>query len=140
MTTAIDTNVIVSSWDSNDALNSAATAALDSALARGPLIVAAPVYAELLAFPDRTEAFLDYFFKETSVTVDWNMDESVWRLAGRAFQAHAARRKVRRHSGPRRILADFLIGAHALRRGYTLLTMDDEIYRASFPRLPLLDI
>jgi len=140
MTVAVDTNVIVSSWGSNDALNSIATAALDSASARGRLVVAAPVYAELLAAPHRTEAFIDYFFAKTGVEVDWNIDESIWRSAGRAFQAYAARRKVRQQSGPRRILADFVIGAHALRRGYALLTLDDEIYRACFPRLPLVEI
>ena len=33
-----------------------------------------------------------------------------------------------------RILADFLIGAHALRYGFRLLTLDDRLYRAPFPR------
>jgi predicted nucleic acid-binding protein len=140
MTTAVDTNVIVSFWDSNDSLSSAMTAALYSARLRGPVVVAAAVYAELLASPGRNEAFLDYFFRETGVAVDWNLDESVWRLAGRAFQSHLLRRKPQIRSGPRRILADFVIGAHALRRGYALLTLDDEIYRACFPLLPLVDI
>jgi predicted nucleic acid-binding protein len=34
----------------------------------------------------------------------------------------------------RRILADFLIGAHALHHGYGLLTFDDRRYPAAFPR------
>lgn len=41
---------------------------------------------------------------------------------------------------PRRILADFLIGAHALHSGYRLLTLDDRFYRTAFPRLSLLTI
>jgi hypothetical protein len=140
MITAIDTNIFVAFWDSNDAFNSHVTSALDSAARLGPLVVAAPVYSELLAFPSRTAEFLDYFFTDTGIAIDWSLDESVWRLAGLAFQAYASRRKVRRDSGPRRILADFLIGAHALRRGYTLLTMDEQIYRASFPRLRIAKI
>ncbi len=140
MTTAIDTNIIVSFWDENDALNLLAKSALNSALARGGLVVAAPVYAELLAFPTRSESLLDYFFKDTGVAVDWNMDEPIWRTAGRAFQSHASRRKTRHAPGPRRILADFLIGAHAFRRGYTLLTMDDQIYRTAFPRLTIVRV
>ena len=140
MTTAVDTNVIVSSWDSNDSLSAAMSAALYSARSQGPVVIAAPVYAELLASPGRDEAFLDYFFRETGVAVDWNLDESVWRLAGRAFQSYALRRKRQPPSGARRILADFVIGAHALRRGYALLTLDQEIYRACFPRLRLVDI
>jgi predicted nucleic acid-binding protein len=39
--------------------------------------------------------------------------------------------------GPRRILADFLIGAHAQKRGYRLLTLDEGFYPTAFPRLVL---
>jgi predicted nucleic acid-binding protein len=42
--------------------------------------------------------------------------------------------------GPRRILADFVIGAHALRRAYALLTLDDRLYRLAFPRLEIMSI
>lgn len=68
------------------------------------------------------------------------MEEAVWRAAGRAFQSYAARRRQphRRESVPRRILADFVIGAHAFRRGYRLLTLDDRLYRAAFPGLVLI--
>lgn len=140
MSTAIDSNVFVAFWDSDDALNSLARSALNAAWNRGSLVVAAPVYAELLAFPGRTEAFLDSFFSETHVAVDWEMDQTIWRTAGRAFQNYAARRRKQRDSAPRRILADFLIGAHALRRGYRLLTLNSGLYKAAFPRLPVITI
>ena len=140
MSTAIDSNVFVAFWDPDDALNSLARSALNAAWSRGGLVVAAPVYAELLAFPRRTEAFLDSFFSETHITVDWEIDEIVWRTAGRVFQNYAARRRKQRDSGPRRILADFLIGAHALRRGYRLLTLDSGLYKAAFPRLTVITI
>lgn len=140
MSTAIDSNVFVAFWDSDDALNSLARSALNAAWNRGSLVVAAPVYAELLAFPGRTEAFLDSFFSETHVAVDWEMDQTIWRTAGRAFQNYAARRRKQRDSAPRRILADFLIGAHALRRGYRLLTLNSSLYKAAFPRLPVITI
>ena len=140
MTTAIDTNIIVALWDKDDTLNSLAQAALDGALGRGNLVVAAPVFAELMAFPGRSEAFLDSFFKNTSITIDWNLHEAIWRAAGRAFQTYATRRGKPRDSGPRRILADFLIGAHALQNGFRLLTLDDRLYRAAFPRLSIASI
>ena len=141
MTTAVDTNVFVAFWDQASTLNSLARSGLDGALAAGSLVIAAPVYAELLAFPTRNEAFLDFFFKDTGIAVDWDIDEQIWRAAGRAFQGYASRRK--KHSGaviPRRILADFLIGAHALRRGHRLLTLDDGLYRAAFPRLSVVPV
>ena len=140
MTTAIDTNVIVALWDREDALNSAAQSALDAALCRGNLIITAPVFAELMACPDRSEGFLDSFFKDTAITVDWNLDETVWRAAGRAFQSYAARRKKQRASGPRRILAEFLIGAYALQKGCCLITLDDRLYRAAFPGIKIVTV
>ena len=135
MTTAIDTNVIIALWDRDDAVSTAAQSALDAALRRGALVVAAPVFAELLAAPGRDETFLDTFFRDTGITVDWNLDETVWRTAGRAFQKYAARRRMRRDRGPCRILTDFLIGAHAFERGCSLLTFDDRLYRSAFPNL-----
>jgi hypothetical protein len=138
MTTVIDTNVIAALWDHDDALNSAARSALDAALARGSLIVPAPVYAELMAFGGRTESFLDGFFRETGMTVAWHMEERVWRAAGQAFQSYAGRRRRQRELGPRRILADFLIGAYAARHNYSLLTLDEGVYRAAFPGLRIL--
>ena len=135
MTTAIDANIVVALWNEDDALNTLARSALDAALGRGSLVIAAPIFAELLAAPSRDEAFLDSFCRETGISVDWNLDEVIWRTAGRAFQLYLARRRKQRGSGRRRILADFLIGAHAIQNGFRLLTMDHRLYRAAFPRL-----
>lgn len=140
MTTAIDTNVLIALWNEDDALNNAARSALDAALGHGSLVIAAPVFVELLASPSRTEAFLDSFCNETGITVHWHLGEPIWRAAGRAFQLYADRRRKQRESGPRRILADFLIGAHALKNGFSLLTFDDHLYRAAFPRLAIINI
>ena len=135
MTTAIDTNVVIALWDQDAALSQAAQTALEKAFRRGALVVAAPVFSELIAAPGRTENFVASFFEETSIAVDWALSEAVWRSAGRAFQSYAERRRKQRDSGARRILADFLIGAHALAGGYRLLTLDKGLYRAAFPRL-----
>jgi len=95
---------------------------------------------ELMAAPGRSESFLDSFFRETGISIDWALHESVWRTAGRAFQGYAARRRKQRDAGPRRILADFLIGAHALEGGHSLLTLDDHLYRTAFPRLAVVRV
>jgi hypothetical protein len=137
MTTAIDTNVIIALWDKDPSLSLSAQTALEAAFSRGALVVAAPVFSELMAAPGRTETFLNSFLEDTGVAVDWNLDEDVWRSAGRAFQSYAERRRKQRDSGSRRILADFLIGAHAFTRGYRLLTLDERLYRAAFPSLTI---
>lgn len=135
MTTAIDSNVLAALWNSDDSLNLSAQKALRAARSSGPLVISAPVFAELVASPSRNEAFIDSFCSETGIAIEWDLDESVWRAAGRAFQHYA--RKDQSGSKPRRILADFLIGAHALRGGYRLLTLDEGLYRSAFPRLAL---
>jgi len=95
------------------------------------------VFAELIAVPGRGEAFVGSFFEETGVGIDWELPEQIWRLAGRAFQAYAERRREQRDVGARRILADFVIGLHASANGYRLLTLDDRLYRSSFPTIAI---
>jgi len=140
MTAAIDTNVLVGLWDLDDELNASAQAALDTAFAQGRLVISGAVFAELLAFPRRSELFVDQFLSETGISVDWTTDDAIWRTAGRAFQGYAKRRRRQKSKGPRRLLGDFLIGAHALERGFSLLTLDDGIYRAAFPKLRILKV
>jgi predicted nucleic acid-binding protein len=137
MTTAIDTNVIVALWADDEALSAAAERALESAFRRGGLVVAAPVFAELVAAPGRTEGFVEALLEENGIVIDWNLNEAIWRAAGRAFQAYAERRRQQKDHGTRRLLADFLIGAHANERGYRLLSLDERLYRAAFPKLKM---
>ncbi len=133
--TAIDTNVLVALWDKDDLFNLSAQEALDQALLSGPLVVAAPVYAELLAKPYRTQRMLDEFFSDAEIRVDWEIPERVWRMAGEASQAHGIRRRASKGGESRRIIADFVIGAHALAIGHSLLTLDREFFERNFPGL-----
>jgi predicted nucleic acid-binding protein len=140
VTTSIDTNVIVAFWDADDALHRTARRALEAAFERGSLVTSGVVYAELLAVPGRTEAFLDEFYAHTGIMTEWELAETVWREAGAAFQRYAARRRKQKGTQPRRILTDFVIGAHALVNDYKLLTLDAGIYQASFPRLSIAEV
>lgn len=137
MTTAIDTNILIALWDLDPRLNESAQRALDFSHAHGALVIAGPVYAELLALPNRSEKMLDEFVRFTGIRVDWELNESVWRAAGNAFQGYVGRRRNKKSLLPRRILADFLIGAHAQIHRYRLLTLDQRLYRAAFPKLEL---
>jgi predicted nucleic acid-binding protein len=138
VTTAVDTNVLIALWDQDLVISEPARNALDAAFHRGNLVVAAPVFAELIAAPGRTEKFVGSFLEDTGIAVDWDLGEHVWREAGRAFQAYAERRRKQRDVGTRRILADFVIGAHALTNGCRLLTLDEGLYQTAFPRLAIL--
>jgi len=122
-------------WDKDSALSLAAQNVLEAAFHRGNLVAAAPVFAELIAAPGRTETFVGSFFEDTGIAIDWELGEQVWRSAGRAFQAYAGRHRKQRDVGTRRILADFLIGTHAVSNDCRLLTLNDRLCRAAFPTL-----
>src|SRR2546427_590645 len=118
MTTAIDSNISIALWNEDDSLNTLARSALDAALGRGSLVISASVFAELLAAPSRTEAFLDSFCKDTGTAVDWDLDEGVWRAAGRAFQQHQAAPSERASAvPPGGLLRAFLRGRDRRRPG-----------------------
>ena len=135
MATALDTNIIIALWDDDPASFVMAKSLLSRSKAQGRLVMAAPVFAELMAAPARTEEFLRTFLADAGIAVEWHLEESIWLQAGRAFQEHAHRRRKHRDPGPRRVLADFLIGAHALCNNHRLLTLDDRFYRKAFPKL-----
>jgi predicted nucleic acid-binding protein len=134
--TAIDTNAISALW-SVEPLVAEISALLADAHRSGGLIVAAPVYAELLAHPSVTPHRVDEFLASTGVAIDFRMNEDVWRMAGHRFAKYAARRRGARAGQPRRLIADFVIGAHALLLADRLLTLDVSIYAREFPELKI---
>ena len=136
MLTAIDTNVISALWSAEPAATGMATL-LFEASKQGGLVIAAPVYAELRAYPRATPDFVDRFLADTGIRVAFTLSEAVWRRAGEAFAGHAARRRQARAGEPKRLLVDFLVGAHALLEADRLLTLDGGRYRTSFPELVL---
>lgn len=92
MTTAIDTNVLVALWAGTPTIAAAVQQSLLRASERGPLLVAAPVYAELIAAPQWTGARIDQLLATMQVGVDWSIDEAMWRMAGAAYRDYADRR------------------------------------------------
>ena len=139
MITAVDTNVFVALLAGAPEEARAARVSLNEARAQGTLVISAPVYAELVAAPGRGAEAVDAFLSRTRVDVDWVLGEGVWRAAARAYRGYAERRRSQAGDpGPRRILADLVIGAHALRFAAALLTLDRGLYRAAFPELEIL--
>jgi len=75
MTTAIDSNILVALWNEDDSLNTLARSALDDAFGRGGLVIAAPVFAELLAAPSRNAHAVENGFRLLT------MDHRLYRAA-----------------------------------------------------------
>ena len=139
MTTAVDTNVFQALWSGTPTVVSAAETGLERASGRGALVISPVVYAELIASPSQDIEAIEAFLNTARIRIDWLLDIDVWQTAATAFQGYAQRRRAQeRGPGPRRILADFLIGAHAVHHASALLTFDQGIYRAAFPSLIVL--
>lgn len=138
MTTSIDSNIIVALWWQHDPTNRIAAQMLLQAQRSGRMVVSAPAFAELMGDPNRNETELEEFFAEAGISVDWVLEEAIWREAGKAYQGYIQRRRSSSGTSPRRILADFLIGAHASIRGFSLLTLDRRLYAAAFPKLKVI--
>ena len=139
MISALDTNVVSAIWSKEPGWTQV-TKALNRAKAEGGLLLCGVAYAELLAHPRVAVDSLGEFLEETGIRTDFVFEEDIWREAGLRFAAYAERRRREAHpKAPRRMIADFLIGAHALIRADRLITLDRGRYARDLPELRLLD-
>lgn len=137
MTICLDTNVL-SALFSNEPGAVQLAGQLYTWQQQQPLMIHAAVRAELLAFPGMTSTVLDAELARLGIAVDLTTPSILWDMTGQAFAAYAQRRRASGGGYPRRLMADFFIGAHAQHLGATLCTLDPQHYRMAFPALSLL--
>ena len=137
MRTALDTNIISAVW-SGSAPAAHVAGMLAKAANEGALVISAPVYVELTAYPNVTSQYLDQFLASTRVQVDFAIEEPVWRETAQRYAASARRRRKSGGGEAKRLLADFLIGAHAFLQADRLFTLDPHRFEQDFPKLRLM--
>ncbi|MEX0833410.1 MAG: type II toxin-antitoxin system VapC family toxin [Actinomycetota bacterium] len=132
MITAVDTNVVLDVFSGDPVFSATSRQRILEAQEFGAVTACDVVWAEVAAwFPDSASAAdalgkLDIRFAA--------LDPAVPLAAGPAFSAY------RKAGGSRdRIVADFLIGAHAWLRSDGLLTRDKGFYRTYFKKLKVID-
>ncbi len=132
MITAIDANILLDILVPNEEFYEASAGALQDSAAEGSLVISDIAYAELcIQFETRQEC--DAFLESNDIRM-----QSLTREAH--FLASRAWRTYRRQGGQRtRILADFLIGAHARMQATRLLSRDRGFYHNLFPSLDVHD-
>ena len=139
MRTAIDTNIISAVWSGSGQSGHVASV-LEIAANEGALVICAPVYVELMAYPNATAHYLDQFLASTRVEVDFVVDEPVWREAAQRFANYAHRRRRSGGGEVKRLVVDFVIGAHASSHADRLFTLDPDRFTKYFPKLPLMGL
>jgi predicted nucleic acid-binding protein len=135
--TALDTNVLSALW-SREPVSIGLPGRLGEARNRGALVVSPVVYAELLAHPKADRSFVDSFLDDTGIVVDFHLERDIWLDAGGRLARYAAQRRKSGPDQPKRLLADFVIGSHALLHADRLMTLDIARYRRYFPELNII--
>ena|SRR5690606_1013815 len=128
---ALDSSVLIDILVGDDAFAEASEACVGEALAHDDVVVCEAVVAEVQAMLDTSVSLMDVL---TPLGIRYQpLGEAAAMRAGhmnKRFRSRGGRRE--------RVVADFLVGAHALLQCNALITRDDAFFRDYFKGLKLI--
>lgn len=135
MTWVVDTSVLIDVLEDDPGFGEASARTLDG-LAEEGLAICPVTYAELAPAFEGSRDLQEEFLTGIGVSFaeDWTRQDTI--AAFEAWHAHIRRR--RGGQGPRRPIADILIGAFA-QRYQGLVTRNEDHFRPAFPKLEIRD-
>ena len=139
MRTALDSNILSAIW-SEETPAERISQRLGEAQEMGAIVLSPIAYSELHAHPRISPDSLRQRLNEAGIQVDLDLNESVWAEAGKRYAVYAERKRRATGEFPKRLLADFVVGAHALLHADRLMTTDVRRYHTYFPELVLPDV
>jgi predicted nucleic acid-binding protein len=133
MITAIDTNILLDIFLPDKKFATKSATLLKLAYDEGALIICDIVYAELVPqFEERQR--LDDTLRKINVSLS-STDTDIAFLAGERWNLYRKSGGIRK-----RIITDFLIGAHAMNKAERFITRDRGFYKSYFPELQILTL
>jgi len=157
MITSVDTNIILDLLIPGEPFSESSKMLLDRHLSKGNLIICEVVFAELAAeFPSQEE--LKSFLSDTGMQIVYSDEKSLF-LAGSRWAEYARKSAKNKFlcggcghvfevpcpqcasmlTKRLHVLADFVIGAHALVHADCILSRDLGVYRTYFNDLKVVD-
>ena len=131
--TFIDSNVLIDVFEFDQTWEEWSRVRIEEQTATGDATINVVVLAELSPGYETLETLINLLDSFSIQIADFS-EEAAFH-SGRMFARY---RRGRERSSTRRVLPDFMIGAHALSLGLPLLTRDPDIYRRYFPELTLI--
>jgi predicted nucleic acid-binding protein len=144
---AVDSSIIIDVIYDDPAFAESSGLALSNAAAMDDIVICDAALAEICAFAEPIEPLLDTLGKSgirfsainEQAAIRAGIMQQRFRKRGTASVTGTGKRAAQKNASRSRVIADFLVGAHALMQCNALITRDGNFYRDYFKGLKIIN-